>query len=105
MSNFISGITFPWNLLIQRFRPKMILPPRDTGQYLGTSVVVTIEGVLGIKWVGARDAAKHPTVPRRDLHQVSLLCKGTSLGAFSTPPTHTAARYLFPGTCSVTPAD
>ena len=38
--------------------------PGDTGQCLGTSVVVTNGSAAGIEWVEARDAAQHPTVPR-----------------------------------------
>lgn len=35
-----------------------------TGQCLGTSVVLTIEGASDIEWVEARDTAHHPAVPR-----------------------------------------
>lgn len=43
--------------------PRGILLPWDTGPCLGTYVVVTTEGAPGIEWMGATDAALHPTVP------------------------------------------
>ena len=35
------------------------------GPCLGTCVVVMSEGATGIKWVGARDAAPSPIVPKK----------------------------------------
>lgn len=47
---------------------RVCLPPHphpgDTGQCLGTCVIITTKGAPSIEWVGARDAAQHPTVPR-----------------------------------------
>lgn len=43
---------------------RLSLSPGDTGQSLGTCVVVRTEGVPDIKRVGARDAVQQPTLPR-----------------------------------------
>lgn len=45
MSSLIQGSEFQ--------PPGVVLPPGDTGPYLGTSVVVTIRDASGIEWVGA----------------------------------------------------
>lgn len=43
---------------------KVTLPPGDTGQHLGTSVVTVTGSAPSIEWKGARDAVQPPAVPR-----------------------------------------
>lgn len=79
--------------------------PEDTGQYLGTSVIVTTGGAPGTEWVGVRDAAQPPQCPGHPKCQhrwaETLLQNAEEKHLYLLPPEvsitlYTARNGLFP---------